>query len=102
MGRPVGLGKTGGRKAGTPNRNTQAVIERLDNLGCDPIEGLARIALDPATTTDLKVRCLAELAQYAYPKRKAVAVAVDDERSWHVTIEHIGQPQTSRARDSIV
>ncbi len=35
---------TGGRTSGTPNRKTQAVIDRLEVLGCDPIEGMARIA----------------------------------------------------------
>jgi hypothetical protein len=49
MGRPKGLAKTGGRKLGTPNRNSQVLSERLESLGCDPIEGLAKIALDPAT-----------------------------------------------------
>jgi len=45
-------------------------------MGCDPIEGLARIALDPEIRPELRVRCFAELAQYVYPKRKAVE-AVD-------------------------
>jgi hypothetical protein len=33
--------KTGGRTSGTPNRKTQAVIDRLVALGCFPIEGMA-------------------------------------------------------------
>jgi hypothetical protein len=37
--------KTGGRKAGAPNKKSQEVIDKLDSLGCDPIEGMARIAL---------------------------------------------------------
>ena len=35
---------------------------------------LARIAIDPGTSPELKVRCYAELAQYVYPKRKAMTV----------------------------
>ena len=35
----------GGRRAGTPNRDTQRVFEILDKLGVDPIEGMARIAI---------------------------------------------------------
>jgi hypothetical protein len=31
--------KTGGSTSGTPNHKTQAVIDRLEALGCDPIEG---------------------------------------------------------------
>jgi hypothetical protein len=100
MGRPKGLAKTGGRKLGTPNKNSQALSERLESLGCDPIEGLARIALDPATKPELKVRCFAELAQYVYPKRKAVDLALnewDESRSPKVVIEYIGRPDRTSA-----
>lgn len=38
--------KTGGRVAGTPNKRTMEVMERLESLGCDPIEGMAKIAMD--------------------------------------------------------
>ncbi len=37
--------KTGGRKAGAPNKKSQEVIDKLEALDCDPIEGMARIAL---------------------------------------------------------
>ena len=39
--------KTGGRTKGTPNRATADVIARLAELNCDPIEGMALLALDP-------------------------------------------------------
>lgn len=38
------MSKTGGRQKGTPNKRTQEIQEKLEKLGCDPIEGLARIA----------------------------------------------------------
>lgn len=72
VGRPVGLPKSGGRAKGTPNRKTQEVANKLYELGCDPIEGMARIAMDNTQPTELRVRCYAELAVYMYPKRKAV------------------------------
>lgn len=37
--------KTGGRQKGTPNRATLEVIEKLEELGCDPIIGMAHIAM---------------------------------------------------------
>ncbi len=40
--------KTGGRKKGTPNKNTKEVMATLDAMGCNPIEGLARIAMGDA------------------------------------------------------
>lgn len=64
--------KTGGRKAGTPNRRTVELHQKLDALGCDPIEGMARIALDQKNPPELRARMYAELAQYVAPKRKAI------------------------------
>src|ERR1700722_5906343 len=57
MARPRGLAKTGGRQRGTPNRKTHELAEKLEGLGCDPIEGLAKIAMDAETAPELKVRC---------------------------------------------
>jgi len=70
--------KTGGRVAGTPNKRTAEVMERLEALGCDPIEGMARIAMDEANPPELRGRMFAELAQYVAPKRKAVEHSVED------------------------
>lgn len=38
--------KTGGRIAGTPNKVTRQIVDKLEALGCDPIEGMAHIAMD--------------------------------------------------------
>ncbi len=67
--------KTGGRTAGTPNRRTADVIERLHALGCDPIEGMAAIAMDTSNPPELRGRMYAELAGYVAPKRRALDVS---------------------------
>ncbi len=67
--------KTGGRKVGTPNRRTVEVVAQLSALGCDPIEGMARIAMDCSNSPELRARMYAELAQYVAPKRKALDVS---------------------------
>lgn len=67
--------KTGGRKAGTPNKRTATVEEKLAALGCDPIEGMAKIAMDPATDVAVRVQVLKELAQYVTPKRKSIELS---------------------------
>jgi hypothetical protein len=64
--------KTGGRQAGTPNRRSLDVVERLAALGCDPIEGMARIAMDSTAPVEVRARMFAELARYVAPKRRAV------------------------------
>ncbi|MDI4633476.1 hypothetical protein J7U46_10485 [Pelomonas sp. V22] len=66
--------KTGGRVAGTVNRKTADVIERLAQLGCDPIEGMAVLAMDACNPPELRGRMYAELAQYVAPKRRALDV----------------------------
>jgi hypothetical protein len=95
MGRPMGMPKTGGRQSGTPNRNTCVIQEKLQSLGCDPIAGLAKIALESSTPLELKVRCLTELAQYVYPKRKAIDVSLEQPTRLRAVVEHIGSARTS-------
>jgi len=70
--------KTGGRTAGTPNRKTRDVGELLRSLGCDPIEGMVRIAQDERHNPELRGKMYAELARYVYPHRKAVEVSGAD------------------------
>ena len=75
----VAIGKkTGGRQAGTPNKRTNALVERLEALACDPIEGMAKIAMDINSPPELRGRMYAELAGYLFPKRKAVEIKPDE------------------------
>ena len=43
-------------------------------MGCDPIEGMARLALDESNPPELRGRMYAELAGFLYPKKRAVEV----------------------------
>ena len=65
--------KTVGRQVGTPNRRT-ATIE-AGALGCDPIEGMAKIATDESQPVALRFAAMKELAPYVAAKRKAVEVS---------------------------
>ena len=93
----------GKSRKGIPNKRTVEVMERLAELGCDPIEGMARIAQDVTpckvchegvlengktcpqclgtgklqASAELRGRMYAELAQYVAPKRKAVDLTVE-------------------------
>ncbi|MBA3684060.1 MAG: hypothetical protein H0W72_02325 [Planctomycetes bacterium] len=67
-----GQPRVGGRIKGTPNKRTQDVMDRLAELGCDPIEGMARIAMDEGAPIEVRSRMYSELAQYVAPKRKAI------------------------------
>lgn len=74
MPRKPGTPKTGGRTAGTPNRRNAALAERIAAAmgeGWCPVVALARIAEDKGTDPQTRVRCLAEVAPYLYPRKKA-------------------------------
>ena len=53
------------------------MIARLEALGCDPIEGMAKLALDETNPPELRGRMYSELAQYVAPKRKAVELSAE-------------------------
>lgn len=93
----------GGRPAGVPSKKQVDVLEQLRVLGCDPIAGMARIAVEAEKGTEkldkngnvvfVKDYALAgqmykELAQYVAPKRKAVEVSSQEIKdvSNHMTI----------------
>lgn len=61
-----------GRKKGSGNRLNREAMARLEELGCDPLAGMAMIAADPSASKELRGKMYAELAQYIYPKRKAI------------------------------
>ena len=71
-GRPPGQSKTGGREKGTPNRDTAALREKLDALGCDPPEELVKLARDPKTETGTKVSIYSVLMRHTSPIPKPV------------------------------
>lgn len=75
-----------GRPKGKPNKRTAEIQERLAELDCDPIEGMAMIAADPNNTQELKLAAYKELAQYVAPKRKAVDMNASMDGNFSVQI----------------
>lgn len=88
-----------GRPKGSRNKRTQQVDELLDQLDCDPVEALVRLAAmaeeDAQACEDPKERlpflnmardCYKELANYRYPKRKATelsgSIGVGSHEEW--------------------
>jgi hypothetical protein len=61
-----------GRPKGALNKRTLDVIDKLAAERCDPIAGMARIAMNKKNPVELRARMFAELAQYVAPKRKAM------------------------------
>ena len=85
--------KTGGRRKGTPNKPTGEAAEILRSLDCNPIEGMARIAMDPQSSPELRGKMFSDLARYLYPQRKAVEHSVPDGQApLEVVIRNITDP----------
>jgi hypothetical protein len=74
-------GNPNGRPKGSKNKQTLAVTDRLEALGCDPIEGMAQIAMDERAELSIRAQMYKELAQYVAPKRKAVEMKTEAEIS---------------------
>lgn len=70
---PKGHKRYGGRRAGTPNRKTQDLLAICEEEGLDVFRAMIHLAknADPA----IRMAMLKELAQYLFPKRKAVEIS---------------------------
>ncbi len=68
--------KTGGRVKGTPNKISEFVKNRLDELECEPIEQLVIIAREAHEKKDLQLagNLYKELAGFIAPKVKAITI----------------------------
>lgn len=71
--------KTGGRVAGTPNKRTADIQLLLDDLNCNPIEGMARIAENEEHDISIRFSAYRELAQYVAPKRRSIDISASVE-----------------------
>jgi hypothetical protein len=78
--------KTGGRIAGTPNKRTQDLQDRLEALGVDPLQGLAIIAKDETAPLELRAKVQMDLLQYLYPKRKSLDVGSSNQQPISIRI----------------
>lgn len=81
--------RRGGRTAGTPNRATAEVAEKLAALGFDPIIAMVTIATDPAADLALRARMASDLAQFVHPRRKAVDHATEAEGGLTIVIRRL-------------
>lgn len=84
--------KTGGRIAGTPNKRTLDLQERLEALGVDPVMGLAAIAKDASAPLEIRARVQLELLSYLYPKRRALDVASSNQQPISINIGIASKP----------
>ena len=65
-----------GRKAGTPNKSTLAIREKLEVYGIDIVAQLSEIL--PQLPIEKRAGVLLELMDFVYPKRKSVEIKDPD------------------------
>lgn len=63
-----------GRKPGQPNAATKELALKCQEYGLDVFEAMMNLAKN-AEDVNVRMRMLSELAQYLYPKRKAIEVS---------------------------
>jgi hypothetical protein len=80
------LAKTGGRKKGVPNKLNGTISDMLRRLGCDPGAILARIAMNPKNSAELRRKCAADLLPFLHPRLSAVDTNVTGETQTIVQI----------------
>jgi len=82
-----------GRRKGSLSWQTRYVLDVLNKFQCDPIEGMIRIAQNPLAPLELRGRMFSELAQYIFPKRKAVEHSGGQEHNLVITVRRLDQLQ---------
>ena len=76
MSRPKGLAKTGGRKPGSKNKRTRAVLGIVDELVCEnktPVQHLTDVMLNPAENPERRDRAAIALLPFVHPRLLASA-----------------------------
>ncbi len=63
--------KYGGRKVGTPNKRSLEIADQLKALGCDPIEGMAKLAMDESMEPRLRGRMYSEACPVYRSEKKS-------------------------------
>ena len=73
--------KTGGRTKGTPNRDKQALRERLSSLypDYDPILAMVEMVNEEAIEPSMRLDCHKTIANYIHPKMRSIEHIIEDE-----------------------
>ncbi len=83
MPRKPGSQKSGGRKAGTPNKKTQSLEDKAREMEVDPFEILLRVAKgdwrglgykENVISLETRLKAASEACTYLFPKRKAIQI----------------------------
>lgn len=74
MAKLKGSKKSGGRKAGTPNKDKKELLDRIKEKFPNycPVEAMCLVGMDVCEKPELRMMAHKEVAQYIYPKLKSI------------------------------
>jgi len=87
--------KTGGRKAGTPNKQTAARKAALLESGLSPLDYMLSVLRDENQTTETRLTAARSAAGYVHPALKSVEVGAKDGGKFVVEIVRFGGGATA-------
>lgn len=70
-----GRKKTGGKVKGCKHKINRDIVALLDSLNCNPLEGLARIAIDEKVEIGVRVSAYRSIARYVHPELKSIELS---------------------------
>lgn len=79
--------KGAGRVKGTPNKKTQSLLDMCAERNYDPVLAMIDIAQDENADPAMRLQAHKEVAQYVYPKRKALEHSIDGDAGFKVVLE---------------
>lgn len=84
-----GAPKTGGRRAGIPNKKTQLLQDKVVKAGLSPLEFLIQVMNDTEQTHHLRVDAAKAAAPYVHSRLAQIQVTGDPEQplEHHITID---------------
>lgn len=79
--------KTGGRKAGTPNKKTAEKVDAIEASGLTPLDFMLTVLRDESQSMDNRMWAAEKAAPYVHAKLANIEIAGDQEKPVRHKIE---------------
>jgi hypothetical protein len=86
-----GRQRTGGKSKGCKHKINRDIIGLLDQLNCNPIEGLAKIANDERVDPATRAAAFSRIARFVHPELKSIEVS--GKGGGAIKHEYVGDPR---------
>src|SRR3977135_1262750 len=100
MPRPAGVGKTGGRKPGTPNRASAAREAQIRAAGLTPLDFMLSVMRNTEASTEIRLDAAARAAPYVHPRLASVSVGNKDGQPFAISVEAAEREREENAAEA--